>query len=73
VHPREVVKAALRHNCASVICAHNHPSGIAEPSQADELITGRIKSALEIVDIRMLDHLVVSASETVSMAERALI
>jgi DNA repair protein RadC len=73
VHPREVVKAALRHNAASVICAHNHPSNCPEPSQADELITSRIKSALEIVDIRLLDHIVASAGDTVSMAERGLL
>ena len=57
VHPREIVKAALRHNAASVLCAHNHPSDCPEPSQADELITSRVKSALDLVDIRLLDHL----------------
>ena len=70
VHPREVVKAALRHNAAGVLIAHNHPSGVAEPSQADELITRRLKTALDYVDIRVIDHLVVSAGEAVSMAER---
>jgi len=73
VHPREIVKAALRHNCASVICAHNHPSGVAEPSQADELITQRIKEALALVDIRLLDHLVVTVGGCTSMAEKGLI
>lgn len=70
VHPREVVKSALRHNAAGVLIAHNHPSGVAEPSQADELITRRLKTALDYVDIRVIDHLVVSAGEAVSMAER---
>lgn len=73
VHPREVVKAALRHNCAAALCAHNHPSGSAEPSQADEFITQRLKAALELVDIRLLDHVVVSAHDSVSMAERGLL
>lgn len=73
VHPREVVKAALRHNASAVLCAHNHPSHNPEPSQADELITSRLKAALEVVDIRLLDHLVVSAVGTVSMAERGLL
>lgn len=59
VHPREVVKRALRHNAAAVILAHNHPSGVAEPSSADELITRRLKEALSLIDIRVLDHLVV--------------
>lgn len=73
VHPREIVKASLRHNCASVICAHNHPSGVAEPSQADEQITHRIKEALALVDIRLLDHLVVTVGGCTSMAEIGLI
>jgi DNA repair protein RadC len=73
VHPREVVKAALRHNAAGVVCAHNHPSNCAEPSHADELITQRLKSALELVDIRLIDHLVVCVGESVSFAERGLI
>ena len=59
VHPREVVKAALKHNAAAVILCHNHPSGEAKPSEADELITDRLRSALETVDIRMLDHIIV--------------
>ena len=73
VHPREVVKEALRHNAAAVILAHPHPSGVAEVSAADELITRRLKSALELVDIRLLDHLIVAGSEVVSFAERGLI
>ena len=59
VHPREIVKLALQRNAAAVIVAHNHPSGVAEPSQADELITQRVKEALAIVDIRLLDHIIV--------------
>ncbi len=70
VHPREVVKQALLWNSAAVIVAHNHPSGIPEPSQADEIITQRIKQALALVDIRLLDHIVVGDSASVSLAER---
>ena len=70
VHPREVVKAGLKHNCAAVIVAHCHPSGEAEPSQADRQITERLKQALDLVGIRLLDHLVVGGMETVSFAER---
>ena len=73
VHPREVVKRALRLNAAAVILAHNHPSGVAEPSQADELITVRIRDALALVDIRVLDHLVVGGTTVTSLAERGLI
>ena len=73
VHPREVVKEALARNAAACILVHNHPSGVAEPSQADELITSRLKEALALVDIRTLDHLVVSGGELVSFAERGLI
>jgi len=69
VYPREVVKHALAHNAAAVIFAHNHPSGIAEPSQADYAITERLKSALSTVDIRVLDHIVVGDGEVVSFAE----
>src|SRR5690606_25806041 len=72
VYPREVVKAALAVNAAAVIIAHNHPSGVAEPSQADERITRRLKAALELVDIRLLDHLVI-AQEVVSLASRGLL
>ncbi len=73
VHPREVVKRALSHNAAAVILAHNHPSGVAEPSQADELITRRIKESLATVDIRVLDHLVVGDGYCESMAERGMV
>lgn len=73
VHPREVVKRALGRNAAAVILVHNHPSGLAEPSQADELITRRLKDALALVDIRVLDHLVVGDASCESFAERGLI
>jgi len=73
VYPREVVKEALAINAAAVILAHNHPSGVAEPSQADERITRRLKSALELVDIRLLDHLIIGAAETTSLASRGLL
>ncbi len=73
VYPREVVKRALDHNSAAVILAHNHPSGIAEPSQADRRITRRISDALALVDIRVLDHFVVGDGEVVSFAERGWI
>ena len=73
VHPREVVKEALARNAAAVILAHNHPSGVAEPSQADELITGRLRDALALVDIRVLDHFVVTGDSIVSFAERGLL
>ena len=70
VHPREVVKAALKVNAAAIIFAHNHPSGVAEPSQADIQITTRLKSALALVDVRVLDHIVVTVDECVSLAQR---
>ena len=73
VHPREVVKRALHHNAAAVILAHNHPSGVAEPSQADQSITRRLQDALTLVETRVLDHIVVGDGETVSFAERGLI
>jgi DNA repair protein RadC len=73
VHPREIVKLALQRNSAAVIIAHNHPSGVAEPSQADELITQRVKEALALVDIRLLDHIIIGDGATVSFAERGLI
>jgi len=72
VHPREVVKEALRLNAAAVILVHNHPSGVAAPSQADELITHRLKEALALVDVRVLDHLVVGESIQ-SFAEAGLL
>jgi len=73
VHPREVVKEALKQNAAAVILAHPHPSGVAEPSQADELITQRLKEALGLVDIRILDHIIVAGGDTTSFAERGLL
>jgi DNA repair protein RadC len=73
VYPREVVKSALAHNAAAVIFAHNHPSGVAEPSRADELLTQALKQALALVDIRTLDHFVVAGSQVVSFAERGLL
>lgn len=72
VYPREVVKEALKHNAAAIILAHNHPSGVAEPSQADERITKRLKAALELVDIRLLDHLIVGEKCT-SLANRGIL
>jgi DNA repair protein RadC len=73
VYPREVVKQALACNAAAVILAHNHPSGVAEPSQADRHITRRLQDALALVDIRVLDHLVVGDGEAISFAERGLL
>lgn len=73
VHPREVVKQALRYNAGAVILAHNHPSGAAEPSRADELLTRALKSALELVDVRVLDHIIVAGPASVSFAERGLL
>jgi DNA repair protein RadC len=70
VHPREVVKSALKHNAAALIFAHNHPSGVAEPSAADRLLTQKLKAALALVDIRVLDHFVVGEGAPVSFAER---
>ena len=70
VHPREVVKHALHYNAAALILAHNHPSGVAEPSRADVQITRRLVAALGLVDIRVLDHLVIGDAEAVSLAER---
>ena len=72
VHPREVVKRALAHNAAAVILAHNHPSGVAEPSESDRLITQRLKEALGLVDIRVLDHFIIGDGRAVSLAERGL-
>jgi DNA repair protein RadC len=72
VYPREVVKAALTHNAAAVILAHNHPSGSVTPSRADELLTQTLKAALALVDVRVLDHMVVTTGEVLSMAERGL-
>jgi len=73
VYPREVVKEALSINAAAVILAHNHPSGVAEPSQADERITRRLKAALELVDIRLLDHLIIGDGGATSLASRGML
>ena len=73
VYPREVVKRALALNAAAVVLAHNHPSGAAEPSRADEFLTQSLKSALALVDVRVLDHLVVGHADVVSFAERGLL
>jgi DNA repair protein RadC len=73
VHPREVVRACLKHNACAVILAHNHPSGVAEPSTADRAITRELQQALQLVGVRVLDHLVIGADEPVSMAARGLL
>jgi len=73
VHPRIVVQRALQHNAAAVIVAHNHPSGVADPSRADEIITLRLKEALALVEVRLLDHIVVGDGKCVSLAERGVI
>lgn len=72
VHPREVVRRALALNAAAVVLAHNHPSGVAEPSRADEHLTQQLARALQLVDVRVLDHVVVGQGQVVSMAERGL-
>jgi len=73
VYPREVVKCALEHNAAAVIFAHNHPSGVAQPSQADELLTRNLKEALALVEVKVLDHFIVAGSQAISFAERGLL
>ncbi len=73
VYPREVVKAALKVNAAAVIFAHNHPSGIAEPSHADQVLTQSLKQALALVDVKTLDHFIVAGTQTLSFAERGLV
>ncbi|MBI3894348.1 MAG: DNA repair protein RadC [Acidobacteria bacterium] len=73
VYPREVVKQALKHNAAAAVFAHNHPSGVAEPSSADELLTRTLKQSLALVDISVLDHFVVAGTKAISFAERGLI
>ena len=73
VHPRVVVQQSLKLNAAAIVFFHNHPSGVAEPSRADEMITRRLKKALALVDVRVLDHFVVSAGQSVSFAERGLL
>jgi len=72
VYPREVVRAALRVNAAAVIFSHNHPSSVAEPSSSDRRITAELRKALDLISVRLLDHIVVGATETTSMAERGL-
>jgi len=72
VYPREVVRRAMEHNAAAVILSHNHPSGITEPSEADKLITNRLKDALSLVEVRVLDHIIVG-DDTISFAERGMI
>jgi DNA repair protein RadC len=73
VHPREVVKEALARNAAALICVHPHPSGVAEPSHADELITRRLREALDLVGIRLVDHVIVAGDDVVSFAEAGLL
>lgn len=73
VYPREVVRRALLSNCAAVILSHNHPSGIAEPSRADEILTRELRAALRLVDVQVLDHIIVAAQDCVSFAERGLL
>jgi DNA repair protein RadC len=73
VYPREVVKAALKHNAAGVIFCHNHPSGLAEQSRADELLTHTLRSALALIDVRVLDHVIVTASSAITFTERGLL
>jgi DNA repair protein RadC len=73
VYPRVIAQKALMHNAAAIVAYHNHPSGVAEPSQADLRITQRIKEAVALVDVRLLDHLVVCVGECTSFAERGLL
>lgn len=73
VYPREVIRAALDKNAAAMIFAHNHPSGIAQPSQADEFLTRNLKEALTLIDVTVLDHFIVTDSTAISMAERGLL
>ena len=73
VYPREIVKAALAANAAAVIFAHNHPSGVAQPSQSDELLTRSLKEALALVDVKVLDHFIVAGNQALSFAERGLL
>jgi DNA repair protein RadC len=73
VYPREIVKKALARNAAAVIFAHNHPSGVAQPSQADELLTRNLREALALVDVKVLDHFIVAGNQAISFAERGLL
>jgi DNA repair protein RadC len=70
VHPREVIRRCIFHNAAALICAHNHPSGVAEPSSADRAITLRLRDALELIDVRLLDHFVIGSGVPTSLAQR---
>lgn len=72
VYPREIVKMSLKFNAAAVVLSHNHPSGAPEPSMSDQKITQRLQNALDLIDVRVLDHIVVGADHTVSMAERGM-
>jgi len=73
VYPREVVKYTLARNAAAVVFAHNHPSGVAQPSQADEILTRNLKEALSLVDVKVLDHFIVAGTQAISFAERGLL
>jgi DNA repair protein RadC len=73
VYPREIVKKALARNAAAVIFAHNHPSGVAQPSQADELLTRNLKEALALVEVKVLDHFIIAGNQAISFAERGLL
>jgi DNA repair protein RadC len=73
VYPREIVKAALACNAAAVIFAHNHPSGVAQPSQADELLTGSLKEALALIEVKVLDHFIIAGNQIISFAERGML
>jgi DNA repair protein RadC len=73
VYPREIVKSALRHNAAAVIFAHNHPSGVAEPSRSDELLTRDLREALALIEVKVLDHFIVAGHHAMSFAERGLL
>lgn len=73
IYPREVIKAALAHNAGAVILAHNHPSGLAEPSTADHALTEALKAALAVVDVKVLDHIIVAGTDTLSFADRGLL
>src|SRR3954465_5522309 len=73
VYPREVVKMALETNAAAVIFAHNHPSGVAQPSQADELLTANLKEALALIEVKVLDHFIIAGNQAISFAERGLL
>jgi DNA repair protein RadC len=73
VYPREVVKHALAHNAGAIILAHNHPSGVCEPSRADEYLTNTLKQALALIDVKVIDHFIIAGAKTLSFAERGLL